>query len=243
MQGIEERLGKLYQELKVPSLLIENLKREHCITTVESLIEQRLKLFDMVVDDISPDIARLLSSVDYIIARQKLGDKNVSIDPLFDSAKKFSYSFAYFNCKFINTKALCVQRQANETHKSRKTTSSKFFITDRDENDWKKEVVEISDDEVDKKSLCKELGIGQADSAWELDSSLRNVQLRDDAMKLVIPVPLFRKLYAHQRQGIEWMAGRRMARTGGILGDEMGMGVSSKYFLLLNQIRSSPTLL
>ncbi len=42
--------------------------------------------------------------------------------------------------------------------------------------------------------------------------------------KIQIPSELYKKLYEHQRIGVEWIASLHIKGTGGILGDDMGLG-------------------
>ena len=224
--GIDPSLACLYREIKIPHAIGEKLKREHGITSLEKLVDQRLNLFEVVKRNISPDAARLLASVDFIIERKKHRDF-APTDSLFKPTKDPVSSFAYFVARDVETKGLHVQRllpkKTGVSVRPKPKTGGKYWIVDEDEEDWKKDVV-ADTQEVDEEALRRELRIKKDDSPWTLDDNLRTVVLMKLPEAVRIPVPLFRKLYEHQRLGICWMADLLIDKTGGILGDEMGMG-------------------
>jgi SNF2 family DNA or RNA helicase len=54
-----------------------------------------------------------------------------------------------------------------------------------------------------------------------------------DEAQFALPRPSFERLFGHQRDGVAWMYGLYRERTGGILGDDMGMGKTLQACTLL----------
>ena len=82
-------------------------------------------------------------------------------------------------------------------------------------DNWKPDVPTVSDgEEIDEETLRRKLQLGE-DSPWVLDDTLQSVIFKALPEEVRVPVALFQYLYPHQRLGVEWMAGRRMAKTGG----------------------------
>jgi SNF2 family DNA or RNA helicase len=68
----------------------------------------------------------------------------------------------------------------------------------------------------------------ESDTAWSLDSS-RDEYFLESSPKarmpdFFIPSNLYNELFDHQKTGVAWMAGLHSQRSGGLLGDDMGMG-------------------
>lgn len=106
---------------------------------------------------------------------------------------------------------------------------SKRWVVDEDMDQWKANVIQVSDgEEPDEDSLRKKLCLDVDDSPWTLDDKLSCVVLKKIPKMVRIPIALFKGLFPHQRQGIEWMADLHIEETGGILGD-----VSRLLFIVL----------
>lgn len=228
--GIDPALTKLYVHIKLPRQVGETLKRENGICSVKDLVEQRLALNELVTKNASYDAARLLAVVDYIIERRTF-HHNVDIDSLLGPKKNRAGCFAYFLARDTITKGLYMKTKPSKEAKAveRRPPCRKGWVVDKDKEDWKRDVPAVSDsEEPDENTLRRELDIGN-DSPWNLDESLQYVVLKKLPEEMRVPVPLFRYLYAHQRSGVEWMAGLRIKKTGGILGDEMGMVSKTNY--------------
>ena len=153
----------------------------------------------------SSDVLMLVYVVRYFNERRKNEGKNVQLCPLISKSKQF----LLFIAKFAVSQG----------------------IADGKKHSTDKHKLQIDDE------LRKELKIDGNDTPWRLNSSqpLKYVELKKLPREIRLPVPLFKKLYSHQRSGIEWMAHLFIAKTGGVLGDEMGMG---KTFLSLSFIMS-----
>jgi len=143
----------------------------------------------------SSDVLKLVHIVRYYNERRKTEGKNVQLCPLILS--KSTQFFSYM-AKFA------ISRGINEDEK---------HFTDEDE-------LEIDD------AIRRDLKIDSNDTPWRLNSSqtLKYVELKKFSREIRLPVPLFEELFMHQRSGIEWMADLFIAKTGGVIGDEMGMG-------------------
>ena len=229
--GIDEPLACLYRDLKIPRTIGEKLKREHGITSLAQLIDQRLTLFEFVKKNISPDAARLLAPVDYILERSKVGDHGASISSLFPLTNDPDTSFVYFLARGVETKGLQTQAQPPKataaSFRRKLDAGGKYWVFDEDREHWKNDVIPVSDsEEPDEDTLRSELCIDVDDSPWTLDEQLQNVVLLKLPEAVQIPIPLFRKLYAHQRVGVEWMADLYIGKTGGVLGDVSQLGVN-----------------
>ena len=222
--GFDEALARLYRDLKISDTIGEKLKREHGITSLTQLIDQRLALFEFVKKNISPGAARLLAPVDYVLERSKFGDHEASISSLFPLTNDPDTSFAYFLARGVETKGLYTEKQllkkTTGASSRRKLNAGGKWIIDNDREHWKNDVIQVSDnEESNEEALRSELRINENDSPWTLDEQLQNIVLMKLPEAVQIPVPLFRKLYAHQRVGVEWMADLYIGKTGGILGD------------------------
>ena len=196
-------LIKLYDDVKIPSLIRDKLEKKYRITTIDDLIERK-EISDFAND--SFDVLMLVYIVRYFNERRKNEGKNVQLCPhLIKSTQFFSFMAK-----------LAVPKGDNEDEKHSTDNEHKLQMDD---------------------DLRKDLEIDGNDTPWRLNSSqpLKYVELKKLPREIRLPVPLFKKLYSHQRSGIEWMANLFIAKTGGVLGDEMGMG---KTFLSLSFIMS-----
>jgi SNF2 family DNA or RNA helicase len=144
----------------------------------------------------SSDLLILFHIACYFNERRKTEGMHVQLCPLIsESAQFFSYMAKFAISKGINE---------DEKHS-----------TEEDEHK-----LQIED------ALRKNLKIDSKDSPWRLNSSqtVQYVELKKLPREIRLRVPLFKRLFTHQRSGIEWMTGLFIAKTGGVLADEMGMG-------------------
>lgn len=84
-----------------------------------------------------------------------------------------------------------------------------------------------------------DLGIQGKDSKWTLDETKEHVCLKTSPKDIRIPKRLFKDLYCFQRTGIAWLSGLYINETGGILGDQMGMGKTMQTATFLFALMSS----
>ena len=94
--------------------------------------------------------------------------------------------------------------------------------------------LEPSPNRVDMTSLSDEDGKTSsdepADSAWTHDAETDEYYLSSGGVNghtwpnLRLPTELYRRLYPHQKVGVQWMASMHRGGVGGILGDDMGLG-------------------
>jgi hypothetical protein len=88
------------------------------------------------------------------------------------------------------------------------------------------------------------------DCAWDLKPESREVFLSDDKFsmlevswpKLLLPLELFKRLYSHQKAGVQWLAGLHNLSIGGILGDDMGMGKTYQSVAFLGGLMRAHTI-
>ena len=226
ISGINQSLAFLYHAMSIPVIFGEKMKREHGITSVDELLSQRLTLFELVGEKISTDASRLLASVDYILERQSCRDYH-TLKKLFTCNEALKDSFEYFITRSVKTKGLCTERKLDvlpkaifhPVGKAKKSRCNLPWVKE-DNSAWKGIVVDRGDAEaMDKSSLLKHLGIDGSDSAWKLDDDLRMVFLSALPDEIRLPTALFRKLYKHQRDGIQWMSELKIEQMGGILGE------------------------
>ncbi len=57
-----------------------------------------------------------------------------------------------------------------------------------------------------------------------------------------MPGRLWRRLYAYQQMGVQWLWELHQARSGGVLADEMGLGKTAQIVALLAALRNSTRL-
>ena len=60
--------------------------------------------------------------------------------------------------------------------------------------------------------------------------------------KIYLPTTLFKKMYEHQRIGVEWASSLHVNGIGGILGDDMGLGKTLQTLSLLGGLMLSKTI-
>ncbi|CAB9508719.1 CHD3-type chromatin-remodeling factor [Seminavis robusta] len=79
--------------------------------------------------------------------------------------------------------------------------------------------------------------LGPDDKGWEEDLDNQEVFIpdpsRQDTALLRLPERVFKDLFNFQKVGVEWMTGLYHQESGGILGDEMGMGKTRQTLVLL----------
>lgn len=91
-------------------------------------------------------------------------------------------------------------------------------------------------------SLRKRLGIENKESPWNLDIAEWVIINADKPDLIRIPVPLFAGLYPYQKIGVDWLVKLYNNGTGGILGDEMGMGKTRQTLTFLLSMMHAGTL-
>lgn len=216
---IEPPLAFLYEERCIPHQMKEKLKVENGILSLEQLLSQRRMVEKMVQKRISVHASRLLVSIDFIAARRESEDFR-SIKELFGS-NPTADSYEYFLAASVDTKGLYEQKRAIsvvpvENKKARRGYVGSFVgrIVPDDANYVTPEQLSVGSG-MDQAALVELLKLG-SDSPWSLDESLEHV-LSKQLPELCIPVTLFHYLYPYQRSGLDWMAGLRLNKSGGIL--------------------------
>jgi len=196
-----------------------------------------IKLYDdikipLLIRDKLEKIYRI-TTIDDLIERKDISDfANDSSDVL-----KLVHIVRYYNER-RKTEGKNVQLCPLILSKSTQFFSymAKFAIS-RGINEDEKHFTDEDKLEIDD-AIRRDLKIDSNDTPWRLNSTLKYVELKKLPREIRLPVPLFKELFMHQRSGNEWMADLFIAKTGGVIGDEMGMGKTvlslSFIFSLLN---------
>jgi SNF2 family DNA or RNA helicase len=204
-------LIKLYDDVKIPSLIRYKLEKIYRITTIDDLIIEREEISYLAND--SSDVLMLVGIACYFNERRKTEGMNVQLCPLISKSTQFVSYMAKF-------------------------AISNGIMEDDEKHSTDKHKLQMDDE------LRKDLKIDSNDTPWRLNSSqtLKYVELKKLPREIRLPVPLFKKLFMHQRSGIEWMADLFIAKTGGVIGDEMGMGKTVQSLSFIFSLLDSRTI-
>ena len=93
LKMLSGNLIKLYDDVKIPSLIRDKLEKKYRITTIEDLIERK-DISDFAND--SSDVLMLVYIVRYFNERRKNEGKNVQLCPLVSKSKQFLLFIAKF---------------------------------------------------------------------------------------------------------------------------------------------------
>jgi hypothetical protein len=175
----------------------------------------------------TPDRRRRLVIIDSPSSSSSSGQSVVSVNSTFDDDGAFDH---HENPKQTFDMSNLTSTMGRVAISLESDSDSSFEELLRAPTLARKKVVAVDDIAAGKSSNAEE-------SAWSLDSTTDEYFVTSNGPITMpnfrIPATLFKKLFDHQKTGVEWMVGLHNQHIGGLLGDDMGMG---KTFMALTVV-------
>jgi len=219
--SIEPSLANLFNQMQIGASDKKLVHGTFGIKSLQELLKKRFRLSKAARKEKIFNGARLVAAISYMLMRKKSNIQQ-PIHQLFTSSNSLKDSFEYFLANKALTgivkKRKAKQAKSQAPAKPRDKEADVKWVKDYD---WKFDAAVISDadsdDENDPEALRRTLGIDSEASPWHLDAKTWRVVLKNLPDEFQVPLSLFKKLYPHQRVGLQWMVGLYLEGSGGIL--------------------------